>query len=129
MEMGKVQRVVLLRIHQKPEEAEKLALLYIDSCKNSDQHALEFSLLYNLGRIKSAQHKSTEALDYYQRALQAVSRNSGMLASIYFRIAQIALQQKNKTLLQWATDNAVKADELNHHSDDMLNKVTSLLLQ
>jgi hypothetical protein len=126
MDLGKVQRIVKLRMEQKNDEAVNLALSYIKAGIPSDKYGLEFSLLYYLGRITFNQNKTAEALAYYQKALQCVSRNNDLLAYTYYRIAMIAAAQKNQPLLQWAGDNAIKADAMNSNFDSMTSKITQL---
>lgn len=126
MDMGKVQRVIKLRMEQKNDEAVNLALSYIKGGIPSDKYGLEFSLLYYLGRITFNQNKTAEALAYYQKALQCVSRNTDLLAYTYYRIAMIAVAQKNQSLLQWAGDNAIKADAMNNNFDSMTSKITQI---
>src|SRR6202008_1907603 len=68
--LSKVQRVQQLRMEQKPQEAEKLALSYLEAGFPEDRYGTEYSLLYALGRMKGIQGKEEEALAYYQRALR-----------------------------------------------------------
>lgn len=125
-ELSKVQRVQQLRIEQKHEEAEKLALSYLQAGFPEDRYGAEFSLLYNLGRIKGTLEKKEEALFYYQEALRCATRFPDLLAYTYYRIAQIAQHKKDQTLFRWACDQAVKADALNDRKDDMQAKINQL---
>lgn len=115
--MSKVSAVQKLRIEQKYEAAEKLALSYIDTLSKSDKYGVEFSLLYILGRMKGTQKKNAEALAYYMRAIKCANRTPDYLAYTYYRIAQLAAEQKDKELLNWAVQQAKKADELNNEND------------
>ncbi|PSL43861.1 hypothetical protein CLV51_107172 [Chitinophaga niastensis] len=123
---AKVVQVVNLRIQQKNEEAISLAQSYIRAGIPGDHYGVEFSLLYQLGRIAGIQNKSDEALAYYQRSLQCVSRAPELLAYVYYRIAQIAAAKNDQVLLQWACTNAVKADGINNEADGMEAKVAQL---
>jgi hypothetical protein len=125
-ELSKVQRVQQLRIEQKHEGAEKLALSYLQAGFPEDHYGAEFSLLYNLARIKGTQGKEEEALAYYQEALRCATRFPDLLAYTYYRIAQIARRKKDQTLFRWACDQAVKADVLNDGKDDMQAKINQL---
>lgn len=124
--LGKVQQVNKLRMEQKYEEAEHLATSYLQKGMDSDPYGLEFSLLYYLGRIKAVQHQNEEALAYYLRAVKCPSTNPDLLAYAYYRIAQISASKGDKTQLQWATGNAVKADEANNNADGILSKIALL---
>ncbi|SHG01495.1 M1 family aminopeptidase [Pedobacter caeni] len=115
--MAKVSAVQKLRIEQKFEAAEKLALSYIDTLSKSDKYGVEFSLLYILGRMKGTQKKNAEALEYYMRAVRCASRTTDYLAYSYYRIAQLAAEKKDRELFNWAVQNALKADELNNDND------------
>lgn len=115
--MAKVSAVQKLRIEQKFETAEKLALSYIDTLSKSDKYGVEFSLLYILGRMKGTQTKNAEALEYYMRAIRCASRTTDYLAYTYYRIAQLAAEKKDRELFNWAVQNALKADELNNNND------------
>lgn len=115
--MAKVSAVQKLRIEQQYEAAEKLALSYIDSLSKTDKYGVEFSLLYILGRMKGSQQKNTEALKYYMKAIKCAVRTPDYLAYTYYRIAQIAVAQKDRELLNWAVEQAKKADELNNEND------------
>lgn len=128
LELSKVQRVQQLRIEQKPEAAETLARSYLEAGFTQDLYGTEFSLLYNLGRIKGIQGKEEEALAYYQQALRCASRNPDLLAYTYYRMAQIAQHKNDQTLFAWACDQAVKADALNDGKDDMKTKIGQLKL-
>ncbi|WP_183557385.1 M1 family aminopeptidase [Mucilaginibacter sp. SP1R1] len=129
LDLGKVQQVIKLRMEQKNDEAVNLALSFIKAGIPSDKFGLEFSLFYYLGRITFNQNKTTEALAYYQRALKCVTRNADLLAYTYYRIAMIAVIQKDSALSQWAGDNAVKADAMNHNFDSMSSKIAQLKIE
>ncbi|HEY0612588.1 MAG TPA: M1 family aminopeptidase [Chitinophaga sp.] len=124
--MSKLQRVLQLRIAQKPGEAEKLALSYLAEGFPEDPYGVEFSLLYAVARLKAVKGEEDAALAYFQRALQCATRSGDLLAYTYYRIAQIAKRKKDDKLFQWACVNAVKADELNERKDDMSVMVRSL---
>ena len=124
---AKVVRVLNLRIQQKNAEAISLAKSYLKEGIPNDSSAVEFTLLYQLGRILAVQNKPNEAIGYYQRALQCPSRAPELLAVTYYRIAQLAAAKKDNELLQWGCTNAVKADLLNHKADGMEAKVAALL--
>jgi tetratricopeptide (TPR) repeat protein len=124
--LSRVQRVQQLRIEQKPEEAEKLALSYLAEGFPEDTYGVEFSLLYAVARMKAMQGKEDEALAYFQRALQCSSRSADLLAYAYYRVAQIALHKKDDALFRWACSHAVKADELNNGKDGMKEMVKRL---
>lgn len=124
--MSKLQRVLQLRIAQKPDEAEKLALSYLKEGFPEDPYGVEFSLLYAVARLKAAKGEEDEALVYFQRALQCATRSSDLLAYAYYRIAQIAKRKKDEKLFQWACLHAVKADELNEGKDGMKEMVRLL---
>jgi len=124
--MSKVQRVFQLRIAQKPDEAEKLALSYLAEGFPEDPYGVEFSLLYTVARLKAMKGEEDAALMYFQKALQCSTRASDLLAYTYYRIAQIAKRKKDDVLFQWACVNAVKADELNEGKDDMKGMVRLL---
>jgi hypothetical protein len=115
--MSKVSAVQKLRIEQQYEAAEKLALSYVDTLSKTDKYGVEFSLLYILGRMKGSQKKNTEALEYYMRAIKCAVRTPDYLAYTYYRIAQIAVEKKDKELFNWAVQNALKADEINNNND------------
>ncbi|NLU91436.1 M1 family aminopeptidase [Chitinophaga sp. Ak27] len=119
-------RVLWLRMDGKDNEAASLAHSYLKEGIAGDTAGVEFSLLYQLGRITSTQNKPAEALGYYQRALQCASRVPELLAYTYFRIAQIAAGQHNTELMQWAGRNAITADEANQKADGMAAKVALL---
>lgn len=119
MAMGKVVRVQKLRIEQRNDEAEALALAYLDTLPPTDQFGIEFSLLYNLGRMKGLQQKSAEALEYYLRAIKCASRNADYLAYAYYRIAALAAEKKDRSLFDWAVQQAIKADALNEDKDNI----------
>ncbi|MNL18047.1 hypothetical protein D3C87_1391740 [compost metagenome] len=124
--MGKLTAVQKLRIEQKYEAAEKLALSYLDSLSMTDPYGVESALLYVLGRMKGAQKKSPEALDYYMRSIKCASRNPEYLAYAYYRIAEIAVQKKDRELFTWAADQAIKADALNQEKDHIRAMVSRL---
>lgn len=117
--LSKLQRVQQLRIEQKPDEAEKLALSYLAEGFPDDPYGVEYSLLYAVARLKAVKGEEDTALVYFQKALQCATRSSDLLAYTYYRIAQIAKRKKDETLFQWACVNAVKADELNGGKDEM----------
>ena len=100
-----------------------LAQAYLAEGIPDDDYGVEFTLLYQLGRISAVQNKPEEALAYYQRSLQCASRAPDLLAYTYYRIAQIAAAKKDTPLLQWACSSAVKADRLNNKTDGMEAKV------
>lgn len=127
MAQAKVVRVLNLRIQQKNEEAIALAQSYLKEGIPDDNSGVEFSLLYQLGRIAVIQNKQEEGLAYYQRALQCASRAPDLLAYTYYRIAQIAAAKKDAALLQWACVNAVKADLLNNKADGIEAMIAPLL--
>jgi hypothetical protein len=124
---AKVIRVQNLRLQDKSEEAISLAQSYLKEGIPDDSAGVEFTLLYQLGRMTAIQNKPEEALAYYQRSLQCVSRAPELLAYTYYRIAQLAAAKKDHALLQWACVNAVKADRLNQQADGMEVKVAALL--
>lgn len=124
---AKVIRVQNLRLQDKSEEAIRLAQSYLKEGMPDDSAGVEFTLLYQLGRMTAIQNKPEEALAYYQRSLQCVSRAPELLAAAYYRIAQLAAAKKDYALLQWACANAVKADRLNQQADGMEVKVAALL--
>jgi tetratricopeptide (TPR) repeat protein len=124
---AKVVRVLNLRRQQKNEEAMKLAQSYIKEGFPDDQYGVEYTLLYHMGRIAAMQNKPAEALAYYQRALQCVSRAPDLLAYTYYRIARLAAAQNDDTLMQWAAANALKADAARNKPDGMEAKVAELL--
>ena len=117
--MSKVVKVQKLRIEQRYKEAETLALAYLDTLPQTDQYGVEFSLLYNLGRMKGLQQKSAEALEYYLRAVKCASRNTDYLAYAYYRIAALATEKKDRSLFDWAVQQAIKADALNGDKDNI----------
>ncbi|WP_212003023.1 M1 family aminopeptidase [Chitinophaga sp. HK235] len=123
---SKVIQVLNLRIQQKPEEAMALAKSYLQAGIPGDHYGVEFSLYYQLGRITATQNKPDEALAYYQHALQSVSRAPELLAYTYYRIAQLASAKNDTTLLQWACNNAITADEANQKADGMEAKTMLL---
>lgn len=127
MAQAKVVKVVNLRIQQKNTEAIALAQSYLKAGIPDDVYGVEFTLLYQLGRIAAVQNKPDDALAYYQRSLQCASRATDLLAYTYYRIAQLAAAKKDTVLLQWACTNAVKADRLNNKTDGMEAKVAQLL--
>lgn len=108
-------------------EAISLAQSYLKEGIPDDSTGVAFTLLYQLGRMAAVQNKPEEALAYYQRSLQCVSRAPELLAYTYYRIAQLAAAKKDNALLQWACANAVKADGLNQQADGMEARVASLL--
>ncbi len=123
MAQAKVVKVLNLRIQQRPDDAAALAKSYLAEGIQDDNYGVEFTLYYQLGRIAAAQNKPEEALGYYQKALQCVSRAPDLLAYTYYRIAQLAAALKDKPLLQWACRNAVAADAVNQKADRMEAKV------
>lgn len=124
--MSKLQRVLQLRIAQKPDEAEKLALSYLADGFPDDIYGVEFSLLYAVARLKVVKGEEDAALAYFQKALQCATRSDDLLAYAYYRIAQIAKRKKDDVLFQWACVNAVKADELNEGKYGMKEMVRLL---
>ncbi|SKC95011.1 hypothetical protein SAMN05660461_0192 [Chitinophaga ginsengisegetis] len=124
---AKVVRVLNLRREQKNEEAMKLAQSYIKEGFPDDQYGVEYTLLYHMGRIAAMQNKPAEALAYYQRSLQCVSRAPDLLAYTYYRIAQLAAAGNDDDLMRWAAANAVKADAAHNKSGGMEAKVAGLL--
>lgn len=124
--LARVQRVQQLRIEQKPEEAEKLALSYLAEGFPEDPYGVEFSLLYAVARLKGAKGEDDAALEYYQKSLQCATRSGDLLAYAYYRIAQIAKRKKDEVLFQWACANAVKADALNEGKDDIRKLIEKL---
>lgn len=124
---AKVVRVMNLRRQQKNDEAMQLAQSYIKEGFPDDQYGVEFTLFYHMGRIAAMQNKPAEALAYYERALQCVSRAPDLLAYTYYRIATLAAQGDDNALMQWAAANAVKADAARNKSDGMEAKVAGLL--
>ena len=124
---AKVVRVMNLRRQQKNEEAMQLAQSYIKEGFPDDLYGVEFTLFYHMGRIAAMQSKPAEALAYYQRALQCVSRAPDLLAYTYYRIAKLAAEKNDDALMQWAAANAVKADAARNKSDGMEAKVAGLL--
>lgn len=124
--LGKTATIQKLRIEQKNQEAEKLALSYIGNGIPNDRFGLEFRLLYYLGRIKANEGNSDKALEYYKRAVQMAVRTPDFLASAYFRIAKIAMARNDRELFHWAKENALSADVLNGESDHMIPKIESL---
>lgn len=127
MAYAKVVRVVNLRMRGKGAEALALGQTYLQEGIPEDQYGVEFTLLYNLGRITAVQNKPDEALSYYQRSLQCATRSPELLAYTYYRIAQIAAAKKDVPLLKWACSNAIKADAINNNIDGMDAKVAALL--
>ncbi|MGO4293532.1 M1 family aminopeptidase [Chitinophaga sp. RAB17] len=127
MSQAKVIKVQNLRLQDKSAEAISLAQSYLKEGIPDDSAGVEFTLLYQLGRMTAVQNKPEEALAYYQRSLQCVSRAPELLAYTYYRIAQLAAAKKDTTLLQWACANAVKADKLNHRADGMEARAALLL--
>lgn len=125
---AKVVRVLNLRREQKNDEAMQLAQLYLKEGFPDDHYGVEYTLLYQMGRIAAMQHKDSAALAYYQRALQCVSRAPDLLAYTYYRIAQLAAAQHDDALMRWAAANAVKADGAGDRSEGMEAKVAALLL-
>ncbi|PYF74745.1 M1 family aminopeptidase [Pedobacter nutrimenti] len=124
--LGKTATIQKLRMEQKFQEAEKLALSYIGNGIPDDRFGLEFKLLYYLGRIKANEGKTDEALAYYKRAVQMAVRTPDFLAYTYFRIAQIAAGRKDQALFHWAKENALSADALNKEADHMIPKMENL---
>jgi Peptidase family M1 domain len=124
---ARVIRVQNLRIQQKSAEAITLAQSYLREGIPGDSTGVAFALLYQLGRMTAVQNKPEEALAYYQRALQCASPAPELLAYTYYRIAQLAAEKKDNTLLQWACAHAVKADQLNYGADGMEARVAPLL--
>jgi hypothetical protein len=124
---AKIVKVQNLRIQQKYAAAIALAASYLEEGIPDDNTGVEFSLLYQLGRMAAVQNKPEAALAYYLRSLQCVSRVPELLAYTYYRIAQIAAAKKDTSLLQWACTNAVKADLINNQTDGMEARVAQLL--
>jgi tetratricopeptide (TPR) repeat protein len=127
--LGKFQRIVKLRIDQKHDEAEALALKYLDSGMTDDKYGLEYLLLNFAGRMSLVQNKKDSALQYFMKALQCVSRDKEALAYTYYRIASIARDKKDKSLMDWAGQNAIKADKKNGMADGMREKIARLNMQ
>lgn len=127
MAQAKVVQVLNLRRQQKNDEAMQLARSYLEEGFPDDHYGVEYTLLYQMGRIAAIQHKDKEALAYYQRALQCVSRAPDLLAYTYYRIAQLAAAQHDDALMRWAAANAVKADAAGDQSEGMAAKVAELL--
>ncbi|MCW3466216.1 M1 family aminopeptidase [Chitinophaga nivalis] len=127
-EMGKLQKVQLLRISRDLPGAEQLGRSYLEAGFPQDKYGAEFTLLYMLGRIKGTQQQEDAALDYYLRALRCVTRAPELLAYTYYRIAVIAAHKKDKALLTWAGSNAIKADALNKDRDGMQGMISRLTI-
>ncbi|WP_160710877.1 M1 family aminopeptidase [Chitinophaga solisilvae] len=124
---AKVVKVLNLRMQRKNDEAVKLAESYIREGLPEDNSGVEFSLLYQLGRIAAVQQRPEAAIAYYQRSLQCVSRPADLLAMTYYRIAQLAAGRHDVALVEWACANALKADAANNNSDGIEAKVAPLL--
>jgi len=127
MELSKAEKVLKLIYEQKNEEAEQLALSFINSPKTSDRFGLEFTLYSYLGRIRTNQNRNEEALAYYQKAIQCVSRPTDQLAKVYYKIALLAAKKKDEPLKLWALKYAVIADELNDNIDGIAAKAKLIL--
>ncbi|MBO9729549.1 MAG: hypothetical protein J7623_13005 [Chitinophaga sp.] len=124
---AKAVRVLNLRLADKNEEAIQLAQSYLKEGIPNDTTGVASTLLYHLGRIAAMQNKPEEALNYYMRSIKCESHAPELLAYIYYRVAQLAAAKKDTALLQWACDQAVKADQQNRQADGMAAKVALLL--
>jgi len=124
--LAKLQRVIKLRIAQKPDEAAKLAQRYLDSGIVDDPYGLEFSLFNFLGRMSMVANRNEEALDFYLRSLRTVSRDDKQLALTYYRITLLASRKNDKKLMDWASANAIKADRNNNFEDGIAARISVL---
>jgi len=118
----RVSRVMQLRMQGKAEEAIRQGeqeLAELSRAGQPDPYAVEFSICYQLGRLKGIQARPDEALAYYQRAIKCSARDTSLLAYTYYRIAELAYAKHDQALLSWAKANAINADLLAGKPDDM----------
>ncbi|MBC8084691.1 MAG: hypothetical protein H7Z21_15950, partial [Hymenobacter sp.] len=113
--------VRILRLAGKKEEANAAGGAALARLAQPDCYGAEFALCYELGRLNAGQgptHRDA-APGYFLRAIQSPVRDPGTLASVYYRLAQLAHAKGDRPLFAWAKANALTADALNDNASGM----------